>query len=65
MHKTEIYVIFLCRKPGLRIFGETRVWLWDLYYAEQEANSAGKNLVGELIFKKFTGLLVMTLLKRG
>jgi len=36
-----------------------------LYRAEQDVNSSGRNLVGELILKKITGLLVAALLKRG
>jgi len=31
--------------------GELGVQLWDLYRAEQEVNSVGRNLVGELILK--------------
>jgi len=54
MQETETYEwvvtgIFLWGRLG--IFGETGVWLWDLYHAEQEANSVGRNLVGELTLK--------------
>ena len=54
MQETEIYEwmeSFLHGRPGLEIFEGTGVCLWDLYHAEQEANSVGRNLVGELILK--------------
>jgi len=36
----------------LEIFGGGGpVWLWDLYHAEQEANTVGRNLVRDLILK--------------
>jgi len=53
--------VLLYRRPGTGIFVETGVRLWDVYHAEQEANSVGRNLVGEL----FMGLLVVVLQKRG
>jgi len=31
--------IFLYGRPRLGIFGETGVWLWDVYHADQEENS--------------------------
>ena len=38
-------------RTGLEILGETGVWLRDLYHAEHEANSLGRNLVKELILE--------------